>query len=87
MQPQSLDMVCSGSGGMKMMVSDDDGQPADVGAHMKDCKQCVMMGAPPAPVVFATHPAPVAHPVAFPADPEHAAWSAAPLSARGPPAV
>lgn len=87
LQPQSVEMVCSGVGGMKMMVTDDDGAPADDGGHMKDCRQCVMMGAPPVPVVFTSHPAPAEGPVAVHADPAVAAWSAAPLSARGPPSA
>jgi hypothetical protein len=84
-QPQSVEMVCSGVGGMKMMVTDDDGAPAADAGHMKDCRQCVMMGAPPVPLVLASQPAPAQEPVAAYADPQVAAWSAAPLSARGPP--
>jgi hypothetical protein len=62
LQPQSMDVVCSGSGTMQLMASDDGGA-VDAGGHKHDCRLCVMIGAPPVPVVFAAHEAPADTPL------------------------
>lgn len=83
LHPQSGDVVCSGSGAMMVMPSDDGttGQPTD---HQHDCHLCVMVGAPPASLVFATHEAPADAPVLQLASgaPGH---SPVPFQQRGPP--
>ena len=83
-QPQSLEMVCSGTGGMKMMMADDQGTVPDPGGHMKDCRLCVMTGAPVTPVVFVPHQPP-AQPLSFDLPVPVVAATAAPFSARAPP--
>ena len=83
LQPQSLEMVCSGTGGMKMMVDDQGGVP-DPGGHMKDCRLCVMTGAPVTPVVFVPH-APPAQPPACVRPVPVVARTATYFLARAPP--
>jgi hypothetical protein len=61
-QPQSMDVVCSGSGAMRLMASDDGGT-VDPGGHKHDCRLCVMVGAPPVPLVFGAHAAPADTPI------------------------
>ena len=83
-QPQSLEIVCSGGGGMKMMLLDDQGAVPDPGGHMKDCRLCVMTGAPVTPVVFVPQAAPAQPPAPVLPVPV-VAEAAAPFSARAPP--
>jgi hypothetical protein len=85
-QPTDIEVICSGTGAMKLLVKGDAGtdKPA---THTLDCPLCGSMGAPP-PVVrtdlafvpvlgHAVQPIPAAR---------IAALTAAPLPARGPPA-
>ncbi len=85
-KPQAMQLVCSGAGAMKVVVSGDDGsQPAT--SHTLDCPLCASISAPPpvtsmglghvAPRTFDT---PSAHSSPF------LFVSAAPPPARGPPA-
>ena len=85
-QPQSLEMVCSGTGGMKMMMLDDQGALPDPGGHMKDCRLCVITGAPVTPVVFIPHQPPAQAPAPVLPVPV-VAQAAAPFCARAPPAI
>jgi hypothetical protein len=83
LQPQSMDVVCSGSGTMQLMPADDGGA-ADTGGHKHDCRLCVMVGAPPVPLVFGAHAAPadtplVQLPVPVPSQ------APVPFQPRGPP--
>jgi hypothetical protein len=48
---------------MRLMASDDDGGAADAGHHHHDCRLCVMVGAPPVPLVFGAHAAPADTPI------------------------
>lgn len=86
-KPQALELICSGSGVMKVLVQNDDGSSTEVSSRMLDCPLCASSGAPP----------PVARVVAEPVQPlgyvlqtipaaHIAALTAAPLPARGPPA-
>ena len=85
-KPQTTEMVCSGTGVIKMVVHTDDGAQ-EVAAHMLDCPLCLTPGAPP-PLPQAALPAPA--PLAHALTPVYAAYiqalTAAPLSARAPPA-
>ncbi|MFE8645363.1 DUF2946 family protein [Sphingomonas sp. NCPPB 2930] len=85
--PQHFEMICSGSGMVKLMVKADNGEPSANVAAMK-CPLCAPGGAPPPPAVstwvrtaqplaYAARSIPAAH---------IAALTAAPLPARGPPA-
>ena len=86
LQPESLEMVCSGTGGMKMMLSDDQGSVPDPGGHMKDCRLCVMTAVPVTPVVFVAHEPPVQQPAPVLPGPV-VARVAIHFSARAPPVL
>jgi hypothetical protein len=85
-KPQGMQLVCSGNGSMKVVVTDDNGK-APTSSHSLDCPLCASISAPPPleMVAFGS-----AAPVAF-AAPLYGA-SAIPLTltapppARGPPA-
>ncbi|WP_137892014.1 DUF2946 domain-containing protein [Ramlibacter sp. 2FC] len=84
-QPQSLELVCSGAGSMKLVLKPGDGE-APASALTLDCPLCANLGAPPPLARGGAEPAqPLAHVLqAIPA--AHIAWlTAAPLPARGPP--
>jgi hypothetical protein len=83
--PQAMELVCSATGAVKVIVQTDDGVQ-EMGASHLDCPLCVLTGAPPPTPVVAL---PVVQPLAFavqsiPAA-RIAAATAAPLPARGPP--
>ena len=85
-KPQAFDLICSGSGVMKILPKTDDGKVPMAGLTM-DCPLCASTGAPPPvvrvsavlhqPLSYALQATPAAH---------IAARTAAPLPARGPPA-
>ena len=86
-KPQAIELICSGSGAMKVLVKGEDGKPA-ASHHTLDCPLCATLDAPP----------PVAQLVVPPAQPlgralqpivaaRIAALTAAPLPARGPPSL
>ncbi|QDL53003.1 DUF2946 family protein [Rhodoferax aquaticus] len=87
-QPQSLTLVCSAAGEVKLLVSGEDGTATTMGAHTLDCVMCLALSAPP----------PLAKPVAETAPALSYAWArqqarpevwrtASPLPARGPPSL
>ncbi len=86
--PQALQLVCSSAGTVKVVVQSEEGvQPPGVG-HL-DCPLCQLPGGglPPAPVLPLAAVAPadaaaLAHPMA-----PRSRLAAAPLPARGPPAL
>ena len=84
--PQAMELICSGSGAIKLLVKTDDGMQ-EMSSHTLDCPLCAHIGAPP-PVSQARLP--VVHPLAHalrPIPAAHiAARTAAPLPPRGPPA-
>jgi hypothetical protein len=84
-QPQAMELICSGSGVMKIVVKAEDGTAQPAG-HTLDCPLCAH-GASPPPVVKASTEPP--HPLSHALRPivaAHLAWAtAAPLPARGPP--
>lgn len=85
-KPQALALICSGAGVVKL-VQTDDGAPAPSG-HTLDCPLCMISSAPPPVARLQVEPQqPLAHalrpiPAAF-----VAGRTAAPLPARGPPAL
>lgn len=86
MQPQSMELVCSTAGMVKLMVQTDDGAQEMPTHSGLDCPLCVHASAPP-PVQMAVLPTP--HPLShalrtIPAA-HIAARTAAPLPPRGPP--
>jgi len=85
-QSQAMELICSGTGVMKIVVKADDGTTQPPGPSL-DCPLCAHVGSPP-PVVKASAqpPHPLSHALR-PAIAAHIAWvTAAPLLARGPPA-
>jgi hypothetical protein len=45
-KPQAIELICSGSGAMKVLVKGDDGKPA-ASHHTLDCPLCATLDAPP----------------------------------------
>ncbi|PLC01567.1 hypothetical protein CY658_30705 [Variovorax sp. RO1] len=84
--PQAMELVCSGAGTIKVVVHTEDGVQ-DMGATHMDCPLCVLTGAPPPPPLATAFDAPL--PLGRMLQPipaaRHAAATAAPLPARGPP--
>jgi len=86
--PQAVELVCSTAGGVKMVVQTDDGAQ-ELGMSHMDCPLCMSTGAPPpaAAAVALPSPLPLAHAVQPIPAARIAAATAAPLPARGPPAL
>jgi len=86
-KPQATELICSGSGAMKLLVQTDDGVKEQAG-HTLDCPLCASLSAPPPPprlqaeppqaLAHALRPIPAAH---------IAGRTAAPLPPRGPPSL
>lgn len=87
-KPQAMELICSSAGVMKVLFTTDDGD-RDAASPALDCPLCAATSAPPPPL---------AHLVAGPAQPPAyrrqgiaaaplAVLTAAPLRARGPPAL
>jgi hypothetical protein len=85
--PQAMELVCSSAGSVKAIVHTDDGAH-ELGASHLDCPLCVLAGAPPTvPAVSLPVSMPPA-PAVRPTSSAHiTAAAAAPLPARGPPAL
>jgi hypothetical protein len=84
---QAMELICSGSGVMKLLLKTDDGTK-EVVSYTLDCPLCISNGAPPSlaatakfepvqPLAYVIQSIPAAH---------MASLTAAPLPARGPPA-
>lgn len=85
LQPQSLQLVCTGSGAMQLVVKSGDSD-APAATHTLECPLCAAV-APPPPVVQAAAVARPSGPLLQPVEAaRQAARPAAPLPARGPPA-
>ena len=89
LQPQSLSLVCSVAGSVKLVAGGEQGGPAApmAGHHTLDCVLCLALAAPPSVAVHlaATAPLPMA---LLPNQPvtHITGRTAAPPPARGPPA-
>jgi hypothetical protein len=86
-QPQSLQVVCSGSGASKVVVGNPDGQTG-VAPHALDCPLCAGIGAPPPLdiVAFTTAP-PLGYALPLQGGTHRVPVAAAPPPARGPPTL
>ena len=86
-KPAGIELVCSGSGSLKLLVKGDTGGSTAI-HHALDCPLCAGVGAPPLVAGVAVPFVPMqGHAVqAIPAA-RIAALTAAPLPARGPPAA
>ncbi|MFY3385473.1 DUF2946 family protein [Paracidovorax sp. MALMAid1276] len=83
--PQSFEVICSGTGAIKLLVQTDEGT-VEMGAMGMDCPLCATPGAPPpAPAAAVLPPHPLAHALQPVEAARIAAATAAPLPARGPP--
>lgn len=83
--PQSMELVCSSSGAMKLLQKSDDGTEA-VRGHTLDCPLCAALGTPvelPRSVVPMLQP--LGHVLQSIPAARMAALTAAPLPPRGPP--
>ena len=83
---ETLEVVCAGAGGMKLLAHDESGTSHASGHNMQDCQLCASLAGPP-PVlrVAIAPPSQLAHALR-PVVAAHLAWlTAAPLPARGPP--
>jgi hypothetical protein len=85
--PQAMELICSASGGMKLIDKTADGSGQQL-QHTLDCSLCANLGSAP-PTPFHSHAAPadsLSHALR-PVVAAHIAWlTAAPPPARGPPA-
>ena len=80
-------VVCSATGGMKVLVTQDDGSTAETGNTGMDCPLCAITGAPPPPAQVQAVPSqPQGYALQSMLSGHIAARVAAPLPARGPPA-
>lgn len=85
-QPKPMELVCTASGGILMIVIGDDAQTAPPGQHTLDCSLCLnALG--PTTWAIATLPSqqPLAHALTPIAAAHIAARVGAPLPPRGPP--
>ena len=84
-KPQSMQLICSGSGAIKVVTTSADGTtPAS--SHTLDCPLCAGFGAPPPVSVWKFEPIqPLAYALRSIASAHIASATAAPLPARGPP--
>jgi len=87
--PHSMEMVCTATGGMKVIVHADDGSAQELGAAHLDCPMCLPAGAPPPARLAALPPppAPLEHALRPIEAARLAAATGAPLPARGPPSL
>ena len=85
--PQSVQLICSGAGEVKLLVLGEDGAQ-EQRSQLLDCPLCVHLGGaapPPEPLHLLPAPQPLAHALQPLAAAHIAARTAAPLPARGPP--
>lgn len=86
--PQAMELVCSSTGVMKVIVKTDDGAQ-EMGSTHLDCPMCMPLIAPP-PLASAGA-VPLPSPLSYALRPIEAARiaaaTAAPLPARGPPSL
>ncbi len=86
LNPKGMDMVCTGTGMMKVVVVGDDDSASSV--KTMDCPLCVAISAPPPEFnTTLTQPSPLAHALQPIAAARIAAVTAPPLPSRGPPAL
>ena len=84
--PHGMDLVCTSTGSMKLVVQGDDDTAAS--SHTLDCPLCVSISAPPPALnTTLTQPSPLAHVMQPIAAAHIAAITAPPLPSRGPPAL
>ena len=84
--PQPMELICSGSGAIKLLVKTDDGA-TEVPSHTLDCPLCLHFSAPAPQAQTVVEPQqPLAHALLPAVRATIAALVGAPLPPRGPPA-
>ncbi len=84
--PKAMQLVCSGSGAMKLLLQSDDGSAQPSSSHTLDCPLCAATGSPPPDVRLAVEPPQeLAHALRPAVAATIASLTRAPLPARGPP--
>jgi hypothetical protein len=87
--PQAVELICSGSGGMKVLIKTDDWVKEASGtgvSHTLDCPMCAAIGAPPPTVKHTAEPfQPLSYALGSLPSAIIAARTAAPPPGRGPP--
>jgi len=85
LNPQAMELVCSGAGALKLVVKSD-GSTAPASGHTLGCPLCASFSAPPAAALAVVAMAlPHGEVVAQVSASRTAVRAAAPLPARGPP--
>ena len=85
-KPQSMEVICSGSGVMKLLVKSDEGSKV-VSLHTPDCSLCASAYAPPPIMQWSIEPVqPLAHVLQSIPGAHIASRTAVPPPGRGPPA-
>ena len=86
--PLDMELVCSSTGAMKVLVKSADGSTASQTGHTLDCPLCAALGAPPPVHTVVLPPVlPLGHVLQSIPAARIAALTAAPLPPRGPPAL
>ncbi len=86
-KPQGMELICTGTGVMKVLVKADDGTTKEVATKMTDCPLCATVGAPPPVTRLNAEPVqPLAYVMQSIPSAHIAALTGAPPPARGPPA-
>jgi hypothetical protein len=84
-KPQAIELICSGSGVMKVLLKTDDGTK-EVASHTLDCPLCASLSAPPPVARLSAEPVQaLAYVMQSIPGARIAALTAAPPPARGPP--
>ncbi|HVR54712.1 MAG TPA: DUF2946 family protein [Pseudorhodoferax sp.] len=88
-QPQAMELICSASGGAKLIVvGEEGGQDSAAGHHAIECPMCLAVVLPPAPHGARAAPQqPLAHALRPLGAAHIAALVGAPLPPRGPPVL
>jgi hypothetical protein len=82
--PQGMDLVCTSTGSMKLVVQGDD--EAAASSHTLDCPLCASISVPPPALNTAlTQPSPLSHVMQPLAAAHMVALTSPPLPSRGPP--
>lgn len=85
-KPHGIELLCSGGGGMKLLVTSEDGSGPASGGHILDCPLCASLDAPPGSAGnLPQAQRPSAGLLLSLAQVRSAALVAAPPPARGPP--
>jgi hypothetical protein len=86
-KPQAMELICTSTGAAKLLVKTDEGVK-EVSGHTLDCPLCVTLSAPPPVARLAAEPSqPLGYVLQSIPTAHVAARTAAPLPARGPPAL